>query len=70
MDIEQSVFVPTRNCIDMLISTQDSEKRVTTQLIVYAPIIIQSVKNQLLLKSNQDIFVTWYQVISFLSFII
>ena len=58
MDIEQSVLGLTRNCTDMLISTQDSEKRVTTRLIVYALTIIQSAKNQWLLKSNQDIFAT------------
>ena len=67
MDIEQSVLVPTRSCTDILISTQDSEKRVTTLSIAYAPIIIQSAKNQWSLKSNQDIFATWYQVLSLLS---
>ena len=67
MDIEQSVLAPTRSRTDIPINTQDSEKRVTTRLIVYAPIIIQSAKNQWSLKSSQDIFATWYQVLSLLS---
>ena len=66
MDIEQSVLIPTCSCTGVLISTQDSEKRVTTRLIAYVPIIIQFAKNWWSLKSNQDIFATWYQVLSYI----
>lgn len=69
-DIEQSVLAPTCSCTDVLISTQNSDKRLTTvvrsHLILCAYYYSTRKNSSGPLKSNQDISATCHQVLSLL----